>query len=63
MTNFIIAALGAVLATNPPAAISNLAHSQTGIVVKVNATNDPVEIEFKKLMEEDDAARIRRQPL
>ena len=57
MTNFIIAAVGALLASNPPVAISNLVHSETGIVVKVPSTNDPVEIEFKKLMEADDAAQ------
>jgi tetratricopeptide (TPR) repeat protein len=53
---FVIAALGALLATNPPVA-SNLVHSETGIVAKVASTNDPVEIEFKKLMAEDDAAQ------
>ena len=57
MTNFIIAALGALLATNQPGAISNLVHSQTGVAVKVADPNDPVEKEFKKLMEEDDAAQ------
>ena len=57
MTNFIIAALGALLATNQPLGISNLVHSETGIAVKVTGSNNPVEKEFKKLMEEDDAAQ------
>lgn len=57
MTNFIIVALGALLATNQPLAISNLVHSETGIAVKVTDPNDPVDKEFKKLMEEDDAAQ------
>ena len=57
MSNFGIAVLGALLATNQPAAISNLVHSETGISVKVADPNDPVEKEFKKLMEEDDAAQ------
>ncbi|HEX5220721.1 MAG TPA: tetratricopeptide repeat protein, partial [Verrucomicrobiae bacterium] len=57
MTNFIIAALGALLASNQPVALSNLVHSETGIAIKVTAPNDPVEKEFKTLMEEDDAAQ------
>lgn len=57
MSNLAIAALGVLLATNQPAAVSNLVHSETGIAVKVTNPDDPVEIEFKRLMEEDDAAQ------
>ncbi len=57
MSNLAIAALGVLLATNQPAAISNLVHSETGLAVRVADTNDPVETEFKRLMEEDDAAQ------
>ena len=57
MSNFFIAALGALLATNQPVAISNLVHSETGISVKVTDANDPVENEFKKLMDDDDVAQ------
>jgi len=57
VSNLVIAALGALLATNQPAAVSNLVHSQTGISIKVTDPNDPVEKEFKRLMEADDAAQ------
>jgi tetratricopeptide (TPR) repeat protein len=57
VSHLIIAALGALLATNQPAAVSNLVHSETGRVVKFVDPNDPVEKEFKRLMEEDDAAQ------
>ena len=57
MSNLVIAALGALLATNQPVAVSNLVHSETGISVKVTDPNDPVEKEFKRLMEEDDDAQ------
>lgn len=57
MSNLAIAALGVLLATNQPAAVSNLVHSQTGIVVKVANPDDPVEIEFKRLMAADDVAQ------
>lgn len=43
-----------VLATNQPAAVSNLVEKTTGISVKVPDPNDPVEKEFKKLEEQDD---------
>ena len=58
MSNLAIAAVSALLATNQPAAVSNLVQSQTGISVSVNATNDPVELELQKLMRADDAARV-----
>lgn len=57
MSNLAIAALGVLLATNQPAAVSNLVHSQTGLSVEVTDPNDPVEREFKRLMEADDAAQ------
>ena len=57
MSNLAIAALGVLLATNQPVAVSNLVHSETGLAVRVADPNDPVEKEFKKLMEEDDAAQ------
>jgi len=57
VSNLVIAALGALLATNQPAAVSNLVQSETGISVKVTDPNDPVEQEFKRLMAEDDAAQ------
>ena len=57
MSNLAIAALGALLATNQPVAVSNLVRSETGLSVTVPDPNDPVEQEFKKLMEADNAAQ------
>lgn len=44
------------MATNQPAAVSNLVTQTTGLTVTVPDVNDPVEKEFHKLMEDDDAA-------
>jgi tetratricopeptide (TPR) repeat protein len=55
VSNLVIAAVSALLATNQPVALSNFVQTTTGI--SIAATNDPVEIEFKRLMDEDDAAQ------
>jgi tetratricopeptide (TPR) repeat protein len=52
----IIGLLGAALATNPAAATSNLLQQTTGIVVNIPNPNDPVEQEYNKLLDDDDAA-------
>jgi tetratricopeptide (TPR) repeat protein len=57
VSNLAIAALGALLATNQPAAVSNFVHAETGLAIEVTDPNDPVEKEFKRLMEKDDAAQ------
>lgn len=57
MSSLLIGLLGALVATNQPAAVSNLVATTTGISINVAAANDPVERELKKLMEEDDAAQ------
>ncbi len=57
MTNLLIAAVGAILATNQPAAVSNLVQATTGLEVAIATTNDPVEQALNRLMQEDDAAR------
>ena len=57
MNDLLVGALSALLATNQPAALSNLVKSATGITVEIADTNDPVEREFQKLMAEDDAAQ------
>lgn len=57
MTNLLIAAVSAILATNQPVALSNLVQSQTGLAIAVTDTNDPVEQALDKIMKEDDAAR------
>jgi tetratricopeptide (TPR) repeat protein len=46
-----------VLATNQPEAISNLVTQTTGLSITIPDPNDPVEKEFQKLMEDDDAAQ------
>jgi tetratricopeptide (TPR) repeat protein len=56
VTNLIIGLLGAALATNPGAATSNLLQQTTGITVNIPNPNDPVEQEYNKLLEDDDAA-------
>jgi len=57
VTNLLIAAIGAILASNPPVTVSNLIQTATGIAVSVPATNDPVTQALSRLMQEDDAAR------
>lgn len=50
-------ALGVLLATNQPAALSNLVAQKTGLAIPVVNTNDPVELELFQLMEADEAAQ------
>src|SRR5438045_8186816 len=45
------------MATNQPAAVSNLVHQTTGVSVKVANSNDPVELELDRILEQDDAAQ------
>lgn len=56
MTNLLIGLLSALVATNQPAAVSNLVEQTTGVKVDIPDPNDPVEREFRKLMEDDDLA-------
>jgi tetratricopeptide (TPR) repeat protein len=56
VSNLLIGVLGALVATNQPAAFSNLVTQTTGITVSAVNTNDPVEQEFQKIEEEDDTA-------
>ncbi len=46
-----------MVATNQPAAVSNLVLRSTGVSVRVPDPNDPVEKELQKVMDEDDAAQ------
>ena len=46
------------MATNQPAAMSNLVLKKTGLSVNVPDRNDPVEKEYQKLLEDDDAAQV-----
>ena len=57
MSNLLTGALSVLLATNQPAALSNLVKSATGLSIEVTDPNDPIEMEFRKLMEADDAAQ------
>jgi tetratricopeptide (TPR) repeat protein len=55
--SFLIGLLSALVATNQPVAVSNLIARTTGISVTVPDPNDPVEKEYQKLLETDDAAQ------
>lgn len=57
MSSLLIGLLGALVATNQPAAVSNLVAGATGISLNMAAADDPVERELNKLMEEDNAAQ------
>lgn len=57
MNDLLIGALSALLATNPPAAASNLVHKKTGVAIPVANASDPVAREFQKVMAADDAAQ------
>lgn len=56
MSDLLISALSALLATNQPAALSNLVQARTGIVVPVTDPNDPVEKEYHRVLEIEDSA-------
>jgi tetratricopeptide (TPR) repeat protein len=57
VSNLIVGLLGAVLATNQPLAVSNLVATTVGVSVNLPDPNDPVEKEYQKLLETDDAAQ------
>jgi tetratricopeptide (TPR) repeat protein len=57
VSNLLIGLLGALVATNQPAAVSNLVLQTTGVSVTLPNPNDPVEKEYQKLLEADDDAQ------
>jgi tetratricopeptide (TPR) repeat protein len=57
VNDLLIGLLSALVATNPPAAVSNLVQKKTGLSVPIVDVNDPVERAYRKLMEDDDAAQ------
>ena len=57
MDSFLIGLLSALVGTNQPVAISNFVARTTGVSVTVTNPNDPVEKEYQKLLETDDAAQ------
>lgn len=59
MTNLLTALLAAALSTNPPAAVSNLVRQATGVEIEVADPNDPVDREYRRLLELDDRAQER----
>lgn len=56
MGDLTIGLLSALLATNQPAAVSNLVSEQTGLALPVENTADPVERQLREVMINDDAA-------
>ena len=56
VTNLIIGVLGALVATNQPAVLSNLVTQTTGVSIAAIGTNNPVDQELQKIEEQDDAA-------
>lgn len=57
VSNLLIGVVGALMATNQPAALSNLVTQTTGISIAAIDTNSPVEQEFQKIEDEDDDAQ------
>jgi tetratricopeptide (TPR) repeat protein len=56
VSNLLIGALGVMLATNQPAALSNLVTESTGVSIPVTDTNSPLAQELHKIEEQDDTA-------
>jgi tetratricopeptide (TPR) repeat protein len=57
VNTLLIGLLSALVATNPPAALSNLAVKATGASADIPNPNDPAEMAFQKLMADDNAAQ------
>ncbi len=57
VNELLVGLLGAVLSTNPVLAASNLVQQTTGITMPVTDPKDPVEKEFRALLEADDQAQ------
>jgi tetratricopeptide (TPR) repeat protein len=57
VNDLLISLLGVLLATNQPAVVSNLALKTTGVSISVPDPNDPVEKEYRRLLDDDDAAQ------
>jgi tetratricopeptide (TPR) repeat protein len=56
VSDLLVGLLGAMLATNAPAAVSNLVADTTGLSVSVAASNDPVTREYENLLTLDNDA-------
>src|SRR6266568_5283415 len=57
MNDFLIGLLSALIATNQPVAVSNFVARTTGVSVQLPDPNDPIEKEYRKILELDDAAQ------
>jgi tetratricopeptide (TPR) repeat protein len=57
VSNLLIGLVGALMATNQPAAVSNLVLQTTGVSVDVAYTNDPIESALQKLSDDEAKAR------
>lgn len=57
MSTLALGLLSALLATNPPAAVSNLVNQRTGLRLEIPDPHDPVEQRYHQLLEEDDEAQ------
>jgi tetratricopeptide (TPR) repeat protein len=57
MDSFLIGLLGALVATNPPVALSNLVARTAGVSITVPNPIDPIEKDYQTLLEMDDAAQ------
>lgn len=57
MNQLLIGLIGALVATNPPLAVSNLIQQQTGTAIPIVNPNDPAEQALQKVMDADDAAQ------
>jgi len=53
----LVGALTLLLATNPPAALTNMVLEKTGLSLLASKTNDPVATELQSIMDEDDRAQ------
>ena len=57
MASLLSGLLGVLVATNQPSALSNLVEQRTGAKIEIADANDPVEREYRQLLDMDDAAQ------
>jgi tetratricopeptide (TPR) repeat protein len=57
VSDLLLGALSALLATNTPSALSNLVRAQTGLVIAVPDAKDPAEREYQRILALDDEAQ------
>lgn len=56
MSDLLAGVLAALISSNAPAVTSNLVQQTTGISINIPNPNDPVEKEFREVLDEDDTA-------